>query len=90
MSSFLDRWLYRDNSVHNMGMKNSNTGTSYTKTGVMSTGKYNPKYATHMATPQDKTTPNLQNVPWAYYSDVEKTRRSSTTSTSSSTSEQEM
>lgn len=69
MSSFLDRWLYRSPTTHNGGNKLQNTGSKYNRdTTLTSSGQYTNYY-----TPADgnergeKTTPNLRNVPWAYY-----------------------
>lgn len=70
-----------------MGLKNGNTGSSYTKTVEMSASeKKDPKYMS--SNPADysksyRTTPNLQNVPWSYYSDVKNSRRGSEVSSSS-------
>lgn len=88
MSSFLDRWMYRDNHhVHNTGMKNGNTGSRYTTTSnVGSHGMYAPGYTAGATLAGDKTTPNLRNVPWAYYTETNTSRRGSNTSTSSDSS----
>jgi hypothetical protein len=94
MSSFLDRWLYRDTSSHNMGLKNGNTGSAYTRTSSLGSQPYypeddkkSPQSYSHMHAPQlEKTTPNLRNVPWSYYAELESQRRGSASSTTSSES----
>jgi hypothetical protein len=73
-----------------MGTKNGNTGTVYTKTtSIGGSTIYPAEYALEHE-PQkhgdEITTPNLRNVPWAYYTGVEQIRRGSTSSTSSTES----
>lgn len=80
MSSFLDRWLYRDTQAHNIGTRNGNTGSAYNRTGSIS-GR--PKYEHYFPAgvkPNENTTPNLTNVPWAYYTDANTSRRGSNSS----------
>lgn len=69
MSSFLDRWLYRSQTTHNGGNKLQNTGSKYNRdTTLTSSGQYTNYYTPVNENPE-KTTPNLRNVPWAYYRD---------------------
>lgn len=78
MSSFLDRWMYRDSShSHNMGLKNGNTGSTYTKTGSLPTHEHSviQTYTDANGEIIEKTTPNLKNVPWSYYAEMKKTSR---------------
>lgn len=86
MSSFLDRWIYRDNQhSHNTGLKNGNTGSSYTKTTNMSSKEQiDPQYGLNIQ--NENTTPNLQNVPWSYYRGINTSRRGSDASDMSNAS----
>lgn len=79
MSSFLDRWLYRDNkSAHNVGTRNGNAGSFYSQTGAKQSTPYYPEGgAAYPRRASGGTAPNLQNVPWSYYKNVETHRRGS-------------
>lgn len=78
--SFVDRWLYSSKTGHNAGTRMLNTGDN--KTTLQSVHGQFPEseWATQKKT---GTSPNLNNVPWRYYKDVENSRRGSCSSTSS-------
>lgn len=100
MSSFLDRWIYgHRNSFYNESTRHANTGAQYTKTSTMgssphgSPSNYLSAHAADEASHnlEGKTTPNLRNVPWAYYDkdELARTRRGSASSDKSSENETE-
>lgn len=88
MSSFLDRWIYRDNRyTHNMGTMNGNTGSKYTQTSSLAShDMFTPNYTAGNPASSEKTTPNLRNVPWSYYTELNTSRRGSSSSTGSTSS----
>ncbi len=65
MSSFLDRWIYNSSRGSYSGTYNLTTGTYNTKSGTpISTTEKTEHY---QASKSPGTTPNLRNVPYAYY-----------------------
>ena len=65
MSSFLDRWIYNRSRGSYSGTYNLTTGTYNTSSGTpISTTEKAEHYE---ASKSPGTTPNLRNVPYAYY-----------------------
>lgn len=100
MSSFIDRWFYNRSNTTTSGSYTLNTGT-YNTTTKSITGQ--EKFKNYRTPSTSATTPNLTNVPYAYYQkekarkdslkgglidnsdmkDVDRSRRSSSSSVSS-------